>query len=143
MKPGSLIAILFTLALVGNWVWPGFGFATSQQQEVRDDGRAVSVSAMKLFAAYEADDASADQTYKGTIVRVTGNVDRVGNDPDDPPYVMLLTNAAVRRVLARFPEASRGQLARLYRRQWITVLCRVDGQQTDVLLSRCRLENNQ
>jgi tRNA_anti-like len=138
VRPGRFIAILFTGALVFNWVWLGF----SRSKEPRDDAPATNVTAVKLFADYEANAASADETYKGSLLRVTGNVDRIGNDPDDDPYVTLMTNSATRRVQAIFPESARGQISRLYRRQWITVRCQSEGQQSDVVLSHCRLETN-
>jgi tRNA_anti-like len=138
VRPGRFIAILFAGALVFNWVWLGL----SRSKAARDDANAVSVTAVQLFADYQADASKADATYKGAAVRVTGNVDRIGNDPDQDPYVTLMTNSATRRVQAIFPESTREQLAHLYRRQWVTVRCEGAGQQTDVVLSRCRLETN-
>jgi len=129
---------LFTGALVFNWVWLGL----SRSREARNGANAVTVTAVKLFDEYQANSASADKIYKGTVVRVTGNVDRIGNDPDEDPSVTLMTNSATRRVQAIFPQSARGQLAKLYRRQWITVRCDGEGLQSDVVLSHCSLEAN-
>jgi len=138
VRPGRFIAILFVGALVINWVWMG----VSRSREARSGANAVTVTAVKLFEDYQANSASADKTYKGAVVRVTGNVDRVGNDPDEDPSVTLMTNSATSRVRAIFPQSARGQLGKLYRRQWITVRCEGDGLQSDVMLSRCSLEAN-
>jgi hypothetical protein len=134
------IAILFVGVAALGFVWPGFGFSSGQQP--LENAKAVDVSAIKLFADYDANEARADAAYKGAMLRVTGNVDRIGKESEDAPKVTLMTNSAVRRVLARFPESDRAQVARLYRHQWITVVCRADGRQTDVLLSNCRLKEN-
>jgi hypothetical protein len=139
MSP-RFITILFACLGALGFVWPGFGFSSGQQP--LDSAKAVDVSAIKLFADYDANEAGADAAYKGAILRVTGNVDRIGKDPDDAPNVTLMTNSAVQRVLARFPESDRAQVARLYPHRWITVVCRADGRQTDVLLSNCRLKEN-
>lgn len=136
MKPGRLLAIAFTGVLVFSWVWLGFGRS-------QDSSRVTTVTALKLYDAYVGDEAGADKAYKGTALLVSGNVDRITNDPDDVPYVTLMTNAATRRVVARFPEESRREVTRLYRRQWITVSCHGAGMQSDVLLNDCRLEKNQ
>ena len=124
-------------ALVFNWVWLGL----SKSKAARDDANAVNVTAVQLFADYQANAASADTTYKSAPLRVTGNLDRIGNDPDDAPYVTLITNSATRRVQAVFPESARDQLAHLYRRQWITVRCQGASVQSDVVLNHCRLES--
>jgi len=138
VKPGRLLAIAFTGALVFSWVWLGFGFSGRS-----DSSRAANITALKLFDAYDANQASADKMYKGATLAVSGNVDRISNDPDDVPYVTLMTNSATRRVVARFPEETRRDVTRLYRRQWITVSCHGAGMQSDVLLNDCRFEKNQ
>jgi hypothetical protein len=136
VKPGRLLAIAFTGALVFSWVWLGFGRSQAA-------ARTTTVTALKLYDAYDTNEASADQAYKGATLVVSGNVDRISNDPDDVPYVTLMTNSSTRRVVARFPEETRKEVTRLYRRQWISVSCRGAGMQSDVLLNDCRLEKNQ
>ena len=137
MSP-RLITILFGGAAALGFVWPGFGSGP----QALESAKAVDVSAIKLFADYAANEARADATYKGAVLRVTGNVDRIGKDKDAAPNVALMTNSSVQRVLARFPESDRAQVAQLYRHQWITVVCRAAGRETDVLLSNCRLKKN-
>jgi hypothetical protein len=139
MSP-RFIPILFVSVAALGFLWPGFGLSAGQQP--LESAKAVEVSAIRLFADYAANDAGADAAYKGKILRVTGNVDRVGKDSDDKPNVTLMTNSAIQRVRARFPESDRAQVARLYRHQWITVVCRADGLQADVVLSNCRLKEN-
>lgn len=49
----------------------------------------ITTSAKELIAAYDANEVSADQTYKGKIVEVSGSVASINKDLLDEPFVTL------------------------------------------------------
>ncbi len=95
---------------------------------------AIEVSANKLVADYEANEVSADDKYKGRLVRVTGIVENIGIDIMDNPYVQLKSRGLLQCTL----ENDSG-LASLRKGEKVVVVGRVSGKLLGVSLVGCRL----
>lgn len=49
----------------------------------------ITVSAVKLYQDYKANEVAADVKYKGNTLKVSGEVDSIGKDILDTPYITL------------------------------------------------------
>lgn len=102
----------------------------------------VAVTAPALFAAYDANEISADDKFKGKMLAVTGKIDSIGKDILDTMYLTLSNGEefAIMGVQAFFEDDAGKQLARLTKGQKVTVLCRCDGKLGNVMLKECSLK---
>lgn len=97
----------------------------------------LAVQTSTLLAAYELDEAAADEAFKGEILAISGEIDSIGRD-----YIVLRTGErfADAGVQAYFEAGAEEPLARLGRGQAVVVRCRCDGKFDNVMLRACRLE---
>lgn len=102
------------------------------------NAQVVDVSPKKLFADYEANEVSADDLYKGKILRVSGTVAKIGKDVLDTPYIEFSTGDAVFGVQCMFDDT--GVLGSLKKGQKVTVRCKGDGKMGNVILRGCMVE---
>jgi len=102
-------------------------------------GPVVDVSAKQLYADYEANEVSADDKYKGKVLRVSGTVLSIGKDVLDTPYVEFATGDTVLGVQCMFDEP--GVLGSLKKGQKLTVRGKGDGKMGNVLLRGCMVDN--
>jgi DNA/RNA endonuclease YhcR with UshA esterase domain len=65
----------------------------------------VQISAAELVAGYEADEETADQSYLGKIVEVTGKVSEVQNT-DDKTRIVLETGSPMSTVICELEDTS-------------------------------------
>jgi MFS superfamily sulfate permease-like transporter len=84
----------------------------------------VSVSSDQLEKDYRANEVSADDKYRGKVLRVSGSVQEIRKDIMNDPYVVLWTTKRFNGVHARFDADQNGQLARISIGNKITVRCR-------------------
>lgn len=102
---------------------PGYS-ATSPEPEpltTSNQAAAISVQASDLYAAYDANEVSADQKYKGTRMNITGTVVEVSKDFMDDPYVQLLGKNKYATVRVSFAKSRLNELAKLSKGDNITV----------------------
>lgn len=99
----------------------------------------VDVTARKLYADYDANEVSADDKYKGKILRVSGTIMTIGKDVMDAPYVELGVGDDVLGVQCMFDDT--GALGSLRKGQKLTVRCKGDGKMGNVILRGCMLDN--
>jgi hypothetical protein len=98
----------------------------------------VDVSARKLFADYDANEVSADDKYKGKVLRVSGTIGTIGKDITDTPYVEF-SGDGVMGVQCMFDDT--GVLGSLKKGQKLTVRCKGDGKMGNVILRGCMIDN--
>lgn len=98
----------------------------------------VEVTAKKLYADYEANEVSADDAYKGKVLRVSGTIAKIGKDILDDPYVALSAGDDIFEVQCMF--ADKGALGSLKKGQKLTLRCKGDGKMGNVILRGCVLE---
>jgi len=51
----------------------------------------IKVNAIQIYNEYKENEVSADKKYKGKLIDVSGEVDKIGKDIMDNPYVSLVT----------------------------------------------------
>lgn len=118
------------------------GSSKEATKEVADNAASnapvVDVTARKLFADYEANEVSADEMYKGKVLRVSGTISKIGKDVLDTPYVEL-SASDVFGVQCMFDDT--GALGSLKRGKKLTLRCKGDGKLGNVILRGCMIDN--
>jgi hypothetical protein len=102
---------------------------------VEANGPAVDVSARQLFADYEANEVSADDKYKGKVLRISGTITKIGKDVLDTPYVGLSVGDDVFEVQCMFDDGA--AVSSLKKGQKLTVRCKGDGKMGNVIVRGC------
>lgn len=98
-----------------------------QHREVQT-GAALDVSAAELFKDYAANEVSADDRYRGKVLRVSGTVESINKNIVDDPYVMLRAGGDFDGVHCSFDSTQTSSLASLSRGQRVTLRCRGNGK---------------
>lgn len=100
----------------------------------------LAVTARELFAAYEANEAAAQETYGGRSLAVTGVIDKIDLDMSDEPVVMLRTSNQFMSARAELLDASQPKAKSLTKGQKITMVCGGVGEVMGIpMLSDCEL----
>lgn len=112
----------------------------SEVKEQVAQAPALEVSANQLYADYEANGVSADQQYKGKILKVTGTVNTIDKDIMDQIYVTLKGDGVLGDVQCFFSDDYINEAAQLQKGQKITVVGKCDGKMMNVMLKGCSIE---
>ncbi len=138
-----VLAVVLFFIIVGS---SGSGSSTNVAQTSGSSEPAVSepavkVTAVKLASDYEANEVSADATYKGKILEVTGTISNIGKDILDTPYVALSdgTQYSITSVQCMFDKSDQGQLTSLAKNTKITLQGRGNGKLGNILLNDCMI----
>lgn len=100
----------------------------------------VEVSAKQLYADYDANEVSADDKYKGKVLRVTGVIETIGKDILGAPFVEFTTHYGP-GVQCMFDDSDKPKLATLKKGEKLVVLGTGDGKLGNVILRRCVVEH--
>lgn len=102
----------------------------------------MRVAIDKILSDYESNEISADNTYKGKLIQVSGIVGDIKKDITNSLYVTIGTGEQFQLpvVQAFFDNAKSSQLAELQKGQQVTVVCRVNGLMMNVLVKNCALQ---
>jgi tRNA_anti-like len=92
-----------------------------------------------LFAAYEGNEIAADQRFKGKRVVIAGEVERIGKDILDTPFLYLGAGGGIFGVQLMFPKSAEPDLATHDNGETIKAQCRVDGKFGSVIARDCEL----
>ena len=84
---------------------------------------AIAVTANELFAAYQANEVSADQLYKDKKLAVSGTVQEIKKDFTDSIYVVLKTPNPFMGVHASLDDKHQGVAASLQKGQKVAWTC--------------------
>ncbi len=99
----------------------------------------MEVSASDLYSAYEANEVSADQQYKGKRLLITGVVGSIGKDILDAPYVSLKIDY-LQSVNCYFDDKNNKVLSQLSKGQKVQIIGTCAGLTlTDVVVKDCEL----
>lgn len=99
----------------------------------------MEVTASELYRAYEANEVSADQQYKGKRLLITGVVENIGKDVMDNPYVALKIDF-LKGVNCYFDYENNKVLSQLNKGQEIQIIGTCAGLTlTDVVVRDCEL----
>ncbi len=117
--------ILFVMGLIGNLTDSGSGSADQKPD--------AEVFSEELLYAYTLNEVSADNKYKGKILRVTGYVSEISKDITDEAYLTLTTGDDIREIQCFFG-GNEDQLAEIRPGQLVTVQGECDGLMMNILL---------
>ncbi len=131
---------LIALVVLMGWVLA----CSSSERDAAETAKtppAAVVMADELFNAYKANEVAADQRFKGKVISVTGNVQSIGKDILDNPYLTIGagTMSEFESVQASFPKESGSALAAISKGQKVTVICKANGKLMNVLLGECSI----
>ena len=99
----------------------------------------MEVTASELYRAYEANEVSADQQYKGKRLLITGVVENIGKDVMGNPYVALKIDF-LKGVNCYFDDKNNKVLSHLSKGQKIQIIGTCAGLTlTDVVVKDCEL----
>lgn len=99
----------------------------------------MEITASELYRAYEANEVSADQQYKGKRLLITGVVENIGKDIMDNPYVALKIDF-LKGVNCYFDDENNKILSQLSKGQKIQIIGTCAGLTlTDVVVRDCEL----
>lgn len=100
---------------------------------------ALKVTAAELFAAYEANEAAAQQQYGGQALEVSGTVSGVDLDFMDKPVVQLATSNQFMSAQANLVEEDQPRASSLSKGQSIVLRCASVGEVIGTpMLQDCR-----
>ncbi len=88
---------------------------------------AVNVSAAQLFAAYEANEVSADERYKGKALLVTGKIASIDKDFTDSIVLRLATSNQFQTIDANLEDSEKPKAGRLSKGEAVRVQCKGSG----------------
>lgn len=86
-------------------------------------GPAIEVDARKLWADYHSNEVSADDTYKGKRLRVTGTLHAISKDITDSIYLELESENPYMSSHATLDQSQKATAAALKKGQKVTVEC--------------------
>jgi hypothetical protein len=95
----------------------------------------TDVTAYELFTAYNANEVDADRRYKGKRLVVSGQIERIGKDARDQPYVLFGGSGILFGVQAMFPTSAEPDLAALTPNTTLKVRCTIAGKLANVMRS--------
>lgn len=97
------------------------------------------LTAKSLYQSYKANEVSADESYKGKKIAVTGNIGSIGKDILDKPYVSLDVEY-LQGVNCYFDKSSIKTISKLRKGEKITIIGVCKGLTiTDVIMKDCEV----
>ena len=138
---GILVLVLIVLAVVGMIAGGKGDNSSTPATETAATVQPVAVTAQQLFAAYDANEAAAQQTYGDKPLLVTGTVAGVDLGVTNEPHVLLRTSNEFMNAQASLTDASQQQATGLSKGQSITLLCaKVSEVIGTPMLSECAIK---
>jgi len=114
----------------------------SQQQakQAPPAEQVVTVSPEQIAKDYKANEVAADNKYKGKLVQVSGEVDKIGKDITDTMYVVIKGDSSnFTDVQCFFNKDKADQLAQLQKGQSLTIKGKCNGLMMNVLIKDCEI----
>lgn len=111
--------------------------SSGTEQAAEEQETALVVSAVDLYAAYEANEISADETYKGKLVIVTGKISDIGKDILDKPYITLEAENPFLNVQCMLADEATAEAGTASVGSSVTLQGRVSGKTGNVLVRDC------
>lgn len=100
------------------------------------------MTSSELYKAYEENEVSADEKYKGKKIAITGIIDNIGKDPMDNPYISFKENY-LQGITCYFSEKNIKDISQLNKGDKITIIGECRGfVLTNVIIRKCDIWNN-
>lgn len=131
--------LLVLLAVVGDGPGPLL-YAGERDKTPSNQTTTITIyRAAGVWNQYEHNEVDADKEMKNTLIGVTGDVERVGKDIRNEPYVTLSNGKefSVFSVQCFFPRSDEGALSGLRRGDTVTIMGTCRGKFGNVLLKDC------
>jgi hypothetical protein len=102
-----------------------------------------TVSASQIAGEYSNNEIAADQKYQGKKVRITANIEDIGKDILNEPYITFSDGKefSFSGVQCYFKKSDQGKLGSLRKGQKVTIEGIVEGLMMNVLMKDCVLLN--
>jgi tRNA(Ile2) C34 agmatinyltransferase TiaS len=113
--------------------------ANSTKDAVKQEAPAIVISAPVLAKAYDDNEVSADNTYKGKKVKISGTIEDIGKDIVDAPYITLSSGEEFSAVTVQCMIDDHASVAALKKGQRVTVIGKVSGKMMNVLVEDCTI----
>jgi hypothetical protein len=134
-----ILFVLIVLGLVGYQQMRPTTETSNQRQTDRTTTESpIEVQAATLYADYEANEVAADLKYKGRLLTVEGEVEKIGKDLLDNPYVSL-KGSGFFGVQCMFSKDKVRELAGVSKGMIDTIVGRCAGKLGSVLLRDCSM----
>ena len=97
------------------------------------------LSPEELYAAYDANEVSADEKFKGKTIAITGRISDIKKDILDHPYVSFDTDY-LKSVTCYFSDDASREIAHLRKGETITIIGKCRGLTlTNVVIKDCKI----
>jgi hypothetical protein len=103
---GKILGLVAVILIIGGVVGAADKKKQQRAEVANPTAPPVDVSAAKLASDYKANEVSADEVYKGKVLRVTGVVDSIKKGITNEPYVVLRSDGAFLGVHAHFEQTA-------------------------------------
>ena len=113
---------------------PSVGSSALEQQNARQPS--LTVSALDLYNAYDANEVAADQKYKNKYAIVTGKVYKIEVTFGMPQISLQTTNYGL-PILCTLSASESNQVAQLAKGQNVKVLGKISGKSIGISISDC------
>lgn len=142
--------VIVVLYVIGNSASkPSDNIQSTAGQPVKDqtekpkavEESVIKVTALQLYADYEANEVAADAKYKNKIVEVSGVINNIGKDIMDTPYVSLNSDpkTTIFTVQCMFPKSGQEQLTALSKDSDIVLKGKVSGKMGNIIINECSI----
>ena len=128
----SLMAVTFFLLIAAG---------SADETDVSTQEATVTVTAIQLFADYEANGVAAESKYEGKVLLVTGEVKSIDKAPYSDDIYVILSADWPGKIKCYFTKGKAGQASQLVKGEVITVKGKCDGKfGNDVELKGCTIQ---
>jgi len=100
----------------------------------------IKVNAIELFAEYKANEIQADYKYKNKLLEVSGNINNIGKDILDNPYISLKTNDFIWSVQCMLIDSESQKASRLKKGDSISLEGENQWKLGNILLYNCKIK---
>ena len=133
------IASLITL-LVFSVLATGSTESDEDTKEVQSKTPSYTLSADQLYREYESNEVAADEKYKGKIIIVYGEIQDIGKDIMDEPYIVIGGGGFLDGVQCSFTKSQGSSIASLSKGQNVKVKGEVSGKMGNVQIKNSSLQ---
>ena len=133
------IASLVTL-LVFSVLAIGSTESEEDTKKVQSKTPSYTLSADQLYREYESNEVAADKKYKGKIVIVYGEIQDIGKDIMDEPYIVIGGEGFLDGVQCSFTKSQESSVASLSKGQDVKVKGEVSGKMGNVQIKNSSLQ---
>ena len=127
----KILAGLVLLAVIAY-----FTIMNLPQADIKSEEADISIQASDLYVAFTSDENTANTTYLGKIINVTGKIEEMYDDEAGDPVVLLSDSDGQVVALVTLEPDQKSNLANYQVGQGITVKAKCSGMLIEVALTK-------